>query len=294
MKTIGFIGLGNMGLPMALNLRKAGFPLLVSSSKAESAKQIEAAGGKSVASFAELAKQADIIITIVPADREILELYTKDGGLIDTMKDGSACIDMTTAKGSTKKAVADHIKQKGRKIRVIDAPVSGGPAGAKAATLTIMVGCEKSAFDEYMPVFQAMGKKIVHTGDIGSASNIKMINQILNAGNSAILCEALCVAKKLGVNPDIMYDIISSSSGASTVFKNYMPRIMKDDYLPPVFRLDFMKKDVSLFIENARQHNAFTPIAEFVYQVFKAASNQGHGEKDTTYIFKWFEQNQAH
>jgi 3-hydroxyisobutyrate dehydrogenase-like beta-hydroxyacid dehydrogenase len=292
MKTIGFIGLGNMGLPMALNLRKAGFPLIVRSSKPESAKQIEAAGGKSVASFAEMAQRADIIITMVPADREILELYTGDGGLIDTMKDGSACIDMTTAKGSTKQAVADHVKQRGRKIHVIDAPVSGGIAGAKAGTLTIMVGCEKSAFDEYMPVFQAMGKKIVHTGDIGSASNIKMINQILNAGNSAILCEALCVAKKLGVNPDIMYDIIGSSSGASSVFKNYVPRIMKDDYVPPVFRLDLMKKDVSLFIESARQQNAFTPMSEFVYQIFKAASNQGHGEKDTTYIFKWFEQSQ--
>ncbi|MDR1317282.1 MAG: NAD(P)-dependent oxidoreductase [Spirochaetales bacterium] len=292
MKTIGFIGLGNMGLPMALNLRKAGFPLLVRSSKPESAKQIEAAGGKSVSSFAELAKQADIIITMVPADREILEIYTGDGGLIDNMKDGSACIDMTTAKGSTKQAVADHIKRKGRKIHVVDAPVSGGIAGAKAGTLTIMVGCEKSAFDEYLPVFQAMGKKIVHTGNIGSASNIKMINQILNAGNSAILCEALCVAKKLGINPDIMYDIIGSSSGASSVFKNYVPRIMKDDYVPPVFRLDLMKKDVSLFIESARQHNAFTPMSEFVYQVFKAASNQGHGEKDTTYIFKWFEQSQ--
>jgi 3-hydroxyisobutyrate dehydrogenase-like beta-hydroxyacid dehydrogenase len=292
MKTIGFIGLGNMGLPMALNLCKAGFPLLVCSGKPESAKQIEAAGGKSVSSFAELAKQADIIITIVPADREILELYTRDGGLVDNMKDGSACIDMTTAKGSTKQAVADHVKQKGRKIRVIDAPVSGGIAGAKAGTLTIMVGCEKSVFDEYMPVFQALGKKIVHTGDIGSAANIKMINQMLNAGNSAIICEALCVARKLGINPDLMYDIINNSSGASSVFKNYVPRIMKDDYVPPVFRLDLMRKDVGLFIESARQQNAFTPMSEFVYQVFKAASNQGHGGKDTSYIFKWFEQSQ--
>jgi 3-hydroxyisobutyrate dehydrogenase-like beta-hydroxyacid dehydrogenase len=90
-----------------------------------------------------------------------------------------------------------------------------------------------------------------------------------------------------------MYDIIGSSSGSSTVFKNYVPRILNDDYVPPVFRLDFMKKDVSLFIDNARQQNAFTPIAEFVYQVFKAASNQGHGDKDTTYIFKWFEQSQG-
>jgi 3-hydroxyisobutyrate dehydrogenase-like beta-hydroxyacid dehydrogenase len=208
------------------------------------------------------------------------------------MRDGAACIDMTSAKGSTKQAVADCARQKGKNIGVIDAPVSGGVAGAKAGTLTIMVGCEKSAFDGYLPVFQAMGKKIVHTGDIGSASNIKMINQMLNAGNSAIACEALCVAKKLGVNLEAMCEIINDSSGASFVFKNNVPRFIKDDHVPG-FRLDLMKKDVGLFIESAQQQNAFTPMSDFVYQVFKATSNQGHGGKNTTYIFKWFEQSQG-
>jgi 2-hydroxymethylglutarate dehydrogenase len=291
MKTIGFIGLGNMGLPMALNLRKAGYPLLVCSGKPESAQQIEAAGGKSVCCFAELAKQADVIITIVPADREILALYTEDGGLIDAARDGTVCIDMTSAKGSTKKAVAECAKQKGKKIYVIDAPVSGGVAGAMAGTLTIMVGCEKSLFDENLPVFQAMGRKIVHTGETGSASNIKMINQMINAGNSAVACEALCVAKKLGVDLNVMYDIICESSGGSFVFKNNVPRFISADHTPG-FRLDLMKKDVGLFIESSQQQNAFTPMSEFVYQVFKAASNQGCGNENATSIFKWYEQNQ--
>jgi 3-hydroxyisobutyrate dehydrogenase-like beta-hydroxyacid dehydrogenase len=291
METIGFIGLGNMGLPMALNLRRAGYPLLACSSRPESARQVEAAGGKSVSSYAELARLSDIVITIVPADKEVLELYTKDGGLIDNMRDGAACIDMTSAKGSTKQAVADWAKQKGKRLCVIDAPVSGGVAGAKAGTLTIMVGCEKSAFDGYLPVFQALGKKIVHTGDIGSASNIKMINQMINAGNSAVACEALCVAKKLGVDLNIMYDIINDSSGGSFVFKNNVPRFISGDHAPG-FRLDLMKKDVGLFIESAQAHSAFTPMSEFVYQVFKAASNQGSGDKNATGIFTWYEQSQ--
>jgi 3-hydroxyisobutyrate dehydrogenase-like beta-hydroxyacid dehydrogenase len=291
METIGFIGLGNMGLPMALNLCKAGYPLLVCSGKPESSRQIEAAGGRRVSSFAELARQADMVITIVPADKEVLELYTVPGGLIENMRDTAVCIDMTSAKGSTKQAVADCAKQKGKKTGVIDAPVSGGVQGAKAGTLTIMVGCEKSLFDRALPVFQAMGKKITHTGDIGSASNIKMINQMINAGNSAVACEALCVAKKLGVNLDAMCDIINDSSGASFVFKNNAPRFIKDDHVPG-FRLDLMKKDVGLFIESAQAHSAFTPMSEFVYQVFKAASNQGYGDKNATGIFKWYEQSQ--
>jgi 3-hydroxyisobutyrate dehydrogenase-like beta-hydroxyacid dehydrogenase len=291
METIGFIGLGNMGLPMALNLCRAGYPLLVCSRKPESSRQIEDAGGKSVASPAELARQADVVITIVPADKELLDLYTAPGGLIENMRDGKLCIDMTSAKGSSKQAVADYARQKGKNIYVIDAPVSGGVAGAKAGTLTIMVGCEKSLFDKAMPMFQVMGKKIVHTGGIGSASNIKMINQMINAGNSAVACEALCVAKKLGVDLNIMYDIINDSSGGSFVFKNNMPRFINDDHTPG-FRLDLMKKDVGLFIESSRQHNAFTPMSEFVYQVFTATSNQGHGDRNTTYIFKWFEQSQ--
>jgi 2-hydroxy-3-oxopropionate reductase len=291
MKTIGFIGLGKMGLPMALNLCKAGFPLLICSSKPESAKQVEAAGGKSVSSFAELAQQADIVITIVPADAEILELYTTPGGLIGNMRNGSVCIDMTSAKGTTKQAVADYVTQKGKSIHVIDAPVSGGVAGAREGTLTIMVGCDKSVFDENMPIFQAMGKKIVYTGDVGSGSNIKMINQMLNAGNSAVACEAVCVAKKLGVDLNVMYDIVNDSSGGSWIFKNFMPRFIKGDHAPG-FRLDLMKKDVGLFVESARGQSAFTPMAEFVHQVFKATSNQGNGDKNVTYILKWYEQNQ--
>ncbi|MDR2588584.1 MAG: NAD(P)-dependent oxidoreductase [Spirochaetales bacterium] len=291
MKTIGFIGLGNMGLPMALNLCKAGFPLRVCSSKRESSQRIEEAGGKSVGSFAELARQSDVVITIVPADREILALYTEEGGLIDAMRDGSVCIDMTSAKGSTKRAVAECVKAKGKNISVIDAPVSGGVAGAAAGTLTIMAGCEKAAFDEAKPVFEAMGKKIVYTGTLGSASDIKMLNQMLNAGNSAFVCEVLCLAKKLGVDMNVMLDIINDSSGGSYAFKNNAPRCISGDHAPG-FRLDLMKKDVGLFVQSAGEMRAFTPLAEFVEQVFRAASNQGGGDKNATYIFNWYEKSQ--
>ena len=292
MKTIGFIGLGNMGLPMALNLCKAGFKLLVCSSNAESAAKAVAAGADRAASFAEMASKADIIITILPTDREVLDLYTAENGLIDSMRDGAVCIDMTSASGSSKQAIAEYAKKKNKKAGVIDAPVSGGVPGAEAGTLTIMVGCEESLYNEHVPVFEAMGKKIVYTGELGSASNMKLLNQMLNAGKSAVTCEVLCVAKKMGVDLNKLYDIVNDSSGGSFVFKNNTPRYVFTKDHKPGFRLDLMKKDVGLFIDIAKQNQSFVPISEFVHQVYKAVSNQGHGDKNTTYIFEWYERNQ--
>ena len=292
MKTIGFIGLGAMGLPMALNLCRAGFPLLINSSNPQSAAAVEAEGAKSVASFKEMAEKADVIITILPTDKEVIEIYTSEGGLVDSMQSGAVCIDMTSASGTTKQAIAEYAEKKGKPIGVIDAPVSGGAPGAKAGTLTIMVGCDEELYNDNLAIFEAMGQKIVHTGDLGSASNIKTLNQMLNAGNSAVACEVLSVAKKMGVDLNKLYDIVNDSSGGSFVFKNNTPRYVFDQGHEPGFRLDLMKKDVGLFLESSRQTHSFTPIAEFVHQVYKATSNQGHGDKNTTYIFKWYEDNQ--
>ena len=291
-KIIGFIGLGNMGLPMALNLCKAGYQLLICSGNPESAAEAGSAGAKSVGSFAEMASKADIVITILPTDKEVLGLYVAENGLIDNMRDGAICIDMTSAGGATKQAIAEYAQKKHKRVGVIDAPVSGGAPGAKAGTLTIMAGCEKILYDECLPVFEAMGKKIVYTGELGSASNIKLLNQMLNAGKSAVTCEVLCVAKKMGVDLHTLYDIVNESSGGSFVFKNNTPRYVFTKDHEPGFRLDLMKKDVGLFIEAAKQNHSFTPIAEFVHQVYKAVSNQGFGDKNTTYIYEWYEGNQ--
>jgi 3-hydroxyisobutyrate dehydrogenase-like beta-hydroxyacid dehydrogenase len=208
------------------------------------------------------------------------------------MREGAVCIDMTSASGSTKQEIAHCAGKKNKRIGVIDAPVSGGVPGAKAGTLTIMVGCDETLYHENLPIFEAMGSKIVHTGELGSASNIKTLNQMLNAGNSAVACEVLCVAKKMGVDLNKLYDIVNDSSGGSFVFKNNTPRYVFTHDHEPGFRLDLMKKDVGLFIESAKQNQSFTPISDFVYQIYKATSNQGHGNKNTTYIFEWYEENQ--
>lgn len=291
-KKIGFIGLGNMGLPIALNLCKNNFEVLVCSSNSESQKKIIEAGGGSIGSFQAMARICDVIITIVPADQEILSLY-QDEGILLNANPGLVCIDMTTAKGTTKQAIARHIEHTGKNIQFIDAPVSGGVAGAEAGTLTIMVGCTDEQFEENKDIFQAVGKKIIHTGSVGSASNVKMLNQMLNAANTAAAAEVLCMARKLGVDDKILLEVVNQSSGASFVFERNVPKyMMTGNYDQPGFKLGLMKKDVGLYIDTVKEINGFGPVSALIYQLYQAAVNEKVSDQNYTYIYKWLEENQ--
>lgn len=294
MNTIGFIGLGKMGLPMALNLCRAGFEVLVHSANPASAAEIEQAGGRSVLSYGELARQADTVITIVPADKEIKELYMAPGGILDSVRPGTACIDMTSALGETMLELNRYVESHNLDVKLLDAPVSGGTAGAASGKLTIMVGCESQELcDQYMPVFQAMGEKIFYTGGLGSASSIKMINQMINAANTAIAAEALCVAESLGVDLNILCQVVNQSSGGSYIFERNVPKYMLTGDHTPGFRLALMKKDVGLFMSAARNSRGFTPVSELVQQIYQAAANQGMEDKNYTCILEWMKQNQT-
>lgn len=290
--TIGFIGLGKMGLPMALCLANAGHTVYVSSSNPESAKQMEKAGGISLPSIKDLAEKSEIIISIVPADNEVMDIYTRPNGILEHVKDGAVCIDMTSAKGSTMLQLEAYAKEKGKNISFIDAPVSGGVAAAKAGTLTIMVGCEKALYNAYLPVLECMGKKILYTGKLGSGSNIKMLNQMLNAANTAVASEVICLAKALEVDLQSLCNVVNESSGGSWIFKNNVPKYILSGDHTPGFRLDLMKKDVGLVMDSAQDLNAFMPVSNLVYQLYKATSNQGNGQMNYTYIAKWLEENQ--
>ena len=289
---IGFIGLGNMGLPMALNLCKKGFSIMVCSSKKESQNRILEAGGQAAESFCTMAEDCDVVISIVPADLEIRQLYMGEKSLISAARQGLICIDMTSAMGATKKEIALYIEQSGKNIKFIDAPVSGGVSGAEGGTLTIMAGGEKNVVEDCLPIFQAMGKRIVYTGEVGSASNVKMINQMLNAANTAVAAEALCLSRRLGVDDEILSQVVNESSGGSYVFEKNVPKYMMTGNHQPGFRLKLMKKDVELYLETAKKMKEFTLIPQLVYQIYAAAENQGNGDLNYTCIYEWFKQNQ--
>lgn len=293
-KKIGFIGLGKMGLPMALNLCKHGFDLLVCSSKSESQQQIVEAGGGTVSSFQMMAEICDVVITIVPSDKEILSLYHGEDGILLKARPGLVCIDMTSAKGTTKQSIQRYIEQTEKNIQFIDAPVSGGVTGAAKGTLTIMAGCTAEQFESHQDILKAMGSNIIHTGSVGSGSNIKMLNQMLNAANTAIAAEVLCLSRELGVDDKTLCTVVNQSSGGSFIFEKNVPKYMMSGSHTPGFRLNLMKKDVGLFIETAQEIDGFTPVSSLVHQIYQAAANQGNGESNYTVIHKWFEENQKH
>jgi 2-hydroxy-3-oxopropionate reductase len=152
-----------------------------------------------------------------------------------------------------------------------------------------MVGGEQALFDEYKPFFEAIGKKITYTGILGSAKDIKMLNQALNAGNSCVAAEVMMLAKQLGVDIKTLVDVVNDSSGGSWIFKNNIQRYIEHNHTPG-FKLDLMKKDVSLFTESAREKGDFTPMIDLTMSILTAGSNQGHGEMNYTYISKWIEE----
>ena len=288
-KQYGLIGLGNMGLPMALNIAKAGLPLCATDLNPEACKKAEAAGITIYQSAKEVAQNSDVVITMLPADRHILAVFEGAEGVIENSRPGAVCIDMTSAKGETIRRVANYAKDNGKDIQWLDAPVSGGVAAAEAGTLTIMVGGEEALFNELKPYFEAVGKKITYTGALGSAKDIKMLNQALNAGNSVVAAEVMVLAKQLGVNIQTFMDVVNDSSGGSWIFKNNVHRYVNHEHKPG-FKLDLMKKDVSLFIESARAQGDFTPVLDLVMGVLTATSNAGHGDQNYTYIAKWIEE----
>ena len=160
--------------------------------------------------------------------------------------------------GTTKQAVARSLEHKG--IRLMDAPVSGGVAGAEKGTLTIMGGADEALLNEYKEVLQGMGTRIFHTGGVGSASNVKMLNQMLNAANTAIAAEVLCLSRKLGVDDEVLSRVVNQSSGGSYIFERNVPKYMMTGDHTPGFRLDLMTKDVGLFTETAKEKDSFFPV----------------------------------
>lgn len=291
-KKIGFIGLGKMGLPMAENLCKAGFIVYVNSSKKESQERLLAAGAVAAGDNKTMLCECDAIITVVPADKEIKQLYLGEDGFINNADDGMVFIDMTSAKGSTKEAVKAAADLRDKNIVFVDAPVSGGVAGAVNGTLTIMTGCEEKEFELVNPVLEAMGKNIIYTGAVGTASNVKMLNQMLNAGNTAVAAEVLCMSRKLGVDDEVLKNVVSQSSGQSFVFDRNVTKFMMSGEHVPGFRLNLMKKDVGLFVDSAKEMNGFIPVTSLVNELFTACANKGYGDLNYTGIHKWLEENQ--
>jgi 3-hydroxyisobutyrate dehydrogenase len=245
---VGFIGTGVMGRSMASHILSGGYKLLVSNRTKKSADTLVEKGAIWKESIADLAKEADVIITIVGYPNDVEDIYFREDGILNNCKKGTIVIDMTTSKPSLAQRIFNEAKSKG--IAALDAPVSGGDIGARGGKLTIMVGGDKEAFEKVTPVFRLMGSSINLLGEAGAGQHTKMSNQIAIASNMIGVCEAMVYAKRAGLDPEKVLMTIGGGAAASWSLSNLAPRMIKADFEPGFYVKHFVK-DMKIALEEA-------------------------------------------
>lgn len=273
-ETVGYVGLGIMGMGMARNLLKAGFPLSVWNRTASKAETLAAEGATARATPAEVAANSDIIVICVSDTPDVEAVLLGDNGIIHGAKAGSLVIDCSTISPQATQAMAEKLAAKG--IKMLDAPVSGGSEGAAKGTLSIMVGGAAEDFERAMPVFQAMGKTITHVGGTGAGQTVKLVNQVLVVGNCLAMCEALLLAQAGGVDLKKTYDAISQGAAGSWMFTNRAPQIINRDWRPG-FMVSLQQKDLRLVLDAADQLGVPLPGTSLIFNLYRTIENQlGH------------------
>jgi 3-hydroxyisobutyrate dehydrogenase-like beta-hydroxyacid dehydrogenase len=276
---VGFIGLGAMGAPMAERVVKAGFQTFTTfHSRREPADALAALGACVLGSAAEVARAADTVITILPADRELREVVFGANGLLAGFSPGKVLIDMTTATAMTMQEVESALTPVG--VRVLDAPVSGGTTAAASGALTIMVGGDPALLEQCRPLLETMGSRIVHVGVVGQGKVVKIINQMMAAVHLLAIGEAFALGIRCGASPATLYSVIKESSGYSKMMDLRLPGFLLAGSFQPGFRLDLMNKDVHLALDSARAQRVPLLLTATVGQVFSAASGAGKGGAD--------------
>lgn len=285
MKKIGFVGTGVMGSSMVLNLIKHGYELSVYNRTKSKADACIAAGAKWCDTVAECAKDKDVVITIVGFPKDVEEVYFGENGILNAAKKGAYVIDMTTTSPMLSEKIYKAAAEKG--IYALDAPVSGGDTGARNGTLAIMVGGDKAAFDECMPVFEAMGTNIRYEGKAGNGQHVKMANQIAIAGSVSGVAEAVRYAMAMGVDVDTMLDTISNGAAGSWQMSNNGPKMAKEDYAPGFYIKHFIK-DMKIAIECADAKGVTLDVLKQVCDEYVQLENNGKGELGTQAIIEYY------
>jgi len=290
MAKIGFIGLGNMGGPMAGNLVKAGHSVKGFDLVPASVKAAEKAGVTAAGSIAEAVRDVDVVITMLPAGEHVRQVYTGDDGVLAAAAKGTLAIDSSTIDVGSARAVHEAASAAG--IEMLDAPVSGGVAGAAAGTLTFMVGGSEAAFARGKPIFEAMGRTIVHAGGPGNGQVAKVCNNMILGITMIGISEAFTLAEKLGLESQKLFDISSKASGSCWAMLNHLPvpgivetSAANRDYKPG-FAAAMMHKDLKLSQEAASQAGAATPLGAQAAALYTLFINAGHGGLDYSAIVK--------
>ncbi len=290
---IGFIGLGVMGKPMARNLIKAGFELVVHnrSKGAVDALASESASVRSAATPREVAEHTSIVVTVLPDSPDVELVALGENGLIHGMSQGSLLIDMSTIIPATARKIDAALREKG--ASALDAPISGGERGAIDGKLSIMAGGDETDFERARSVFEAMGTTIVHCGPSGAGQTVKSCNQILSSTMYAAISETLVYGSKAGVDPKTIIEVLSGGSAQSRLLENKGPTMVAHQF-DPGFRVELMRKDLAIAQATAKENNAPTPISALVTQMYDQMLANGLNAKDHSVILTLFEEMANH
>lgn len=283
---IGFIGLGIMGKPMARNLLKAGYDLVVLDINKTPVKELVSLGAESAATPAEIAAKSNTIITMLPNSPDVKKVALGKDGLIDGAMEGSVLIDMSSIAPLASREIAEALAGKG--MEMLDAPVSGGEPKAVEGTIAVMAGGKKKVFDQNYDIMMAMAGSVVYVGEIGAGNTAKLCNQVIVALNIAAVSEALVLAKKAGVKPDLVYQAIRGGLAGSTVMDAKAPMMM-DQNFDPGFRIDLHIKDLNNVLETSHNVGAPLPLAAQVMEIMQAVKQDGSGGEDHSSMVKFYQ-----
>ena len=291
MTTIAFIGLGIMGQPMSVHLQNAGFDVCGMNLSPERTKPLVDAGGRAATSIAEAVKGADVIAVMVPDSPDVQQVLAGEGGVFDNAQSGALIIDFSSIRPDVTTALAAQAAERG--FRLIDAPVSGGEAGAINAALSIMVGGTPEDFESAKPILDVVGKTVVHVGPSGSGQTVKAANQLIVAGNIELLAEAIIFLEAYGVDTKAAVEVLGGGLAGSAVL-NQKAQKMLDRSFEPGFRIELHHKDLGIVTAAAREAGVVAPLGAVVAQLMASARANGDGGLDHSALLRGVERLSGH
>jgi len=277
-KKIGFIGLGVMGKPMALNLLKAGYPLTVWNRTKPKMDEVIALGASRADSPKEVAEKSDIVVTMVTDSPDVEEVILGPEGVIQGARPGLVLIDMSTISPTVAQKLSEELSKKG--VKMLDAPVSGGEVGAKEATLSIMTGGPEETFKECLPIFRVLGKRVTYMGPSGMGQTTKLCNQVICALNIQAVCEGLMLGAKAGLDLRKLLDVVTAGAAGSWMLSNLGPKMVDRDFRPG-FKIKHQQKDLRLVLSFAAELGLPLPGTALVQQMLRAVEAEEMGDKGT-------------
>ncbi|MGF7059848.1 NAD(P)-dependent oxidoreductase [Brassicibacter mesophilus] len=285
---IGFIGLGVMGKRMAMNVLKGGYELTVSDLNKDAVKELVDAGAKEANTPAEVSEGKDVIFTSLPNSAIVEAVILGKNGVLEGAKEGAIVVDLSSITPKSIQNIARKASEKG--VEVMDAPVSGGASGAEKGTLTIMVGGKTETFEKVLPVLNCVGKKVNHVGDVGAGDTVKLVNNLLLGANMVAVSEALALGVKAGLKPEVLYDIISQSSGGSYALTAKYSNFIAKGNFEPGFMIDLQYKDLQLAVDTAKDMKMPLVMGNLAQQMYEIARAKGLGTEDISAVLKLYEE----